>query len=344
MVHTSELLPRTHPAAHGGVQINYRSSAGVLAEVQIDIGFMHRGAEKLLEYRDYRQGAALSNRHAWTSPTAGEYAYVLAAEQLLGLQVSLRAEALRAIFSEIDRVVSHLTFLQAFPHAHSLPCREGWANLMERVTGARMHHQVIRIGGVSFGLESDDIASITTLAAQTENDLKNFELPTHLERVGVLTTEVASQHGVTGPIARASGVEWDERCRSYGWYRDFAPRVAQSGDIPARLQILIDEIISSLDLINAATTDAMSPGELMVRTPKTIRLPEGEIHLAVEGALGANGVSLFSNGGRTPDRVRLRTASLSNLSALQAVLVGNREEDLPAILASWPFISGDSDR
>lgn len=343
-MHTSQLLPLTHPASHGGIDINYSSADGVITDVQIEIGYMHRGAEKLLEYRDYRQGAALSNRHLWTCPTAGEYAYVLAAEELLGLQVSPRADALRAVYCEIDRIISHLTFLQAFPGAQLLPTREGFANFMERVTGARMHHQVIRIGGVSFGLEAEDLVALKALGAQTKNDLDGYLLPTEFKGVGILTREVAAQHGVSGPIARASGVPWDERCRDYGWYQNFKPRVGEAGDIPARIQLLIDEVNASLDLIDLAVTDATGVGELLIRTPKTIRLPEGQMHVLVEGALGANGVSLFSAAGRVPDRVRLRTASLANVSALRDVLVGNREEDLAAILASWPFISGDSDR
>lgn len=343
-MHISRLLPPAHPATHGGINIDYSASNGVIEEVKIEIGLMHRGAEKLMEYRDYRQGAMLANRHIWTSPTAGEYAFVLAAEEMLGMQVTSRASALRAIYCEIDRIISHLTFLQAFPGAHRFSVREEWADFMERATGARMHHQVIRIGGVAFALDREQVDRIAVLQRQTSADITGYSIPNEFSGHGVLTNEVASRHGVTGPIARASGIVWDERMSNYGWYHDFQAVSESAGDIPARIRILVDEVHQSLHLIKAAIDAAMSDGEILLRTPKTIRLPEGSAQAFVEGALGANGVSLYSTGGRAPDRVRLRTASLGNLSALEEVLVGMSEAALAPMLASWPFLAGDSDR
>lgn len=339
MVHSSALLPQWHPATHGGINIDYTSIDGRIDVARIEIGLMHRGAEKLLEVRDYRQGAALANRHIWSSPTAGEYAFVLAAEELLGLIVSPRADAHRAIYCEIDRIISHLTFLCFLG---PLPVREAWANFMERATGARMHHQVIRIGGVAFGLEAPQLDEIEKLMAQTEIEVGGLTVVG--EGVGLLSPDVAAQHGVTGPIARASGINFDERCTGYGWYSNFQPVRESGGDAAARFRTLIAEVVQSMALIRSAISSVGGDDELLVRTPKTIRLPEGETYVAVEGALGSNGVALFSTGAKAPDRVRIRSASLGNLSALESVLSGVDERDLGLLLASWPFLAGDSDR
>lgn len=339
MVHTSALLPGRHPGTHGGFNLDLKVSSGVIDQAEIEIGLMHRGAEKLLEYRDVRQGAMLANRHIWSSPTAGEYAYVLAAEELLGLQPSPRADALRAIYCEIDRIISHLTFLA---YLAPLASRERWADFMEAATGARMHHQVIRIGGVAFGLDENHFLEIEKLSSETKDEISALEV--RGQGIGVLTQDVAASYGVTGPIARASGIEWDERMRGYGWYQDFQPVVNRQGDAASRFTQLVREIEQSLQLISGAKSLALSEEELLVKTPKTIRLPEGHAYAAVEGALGSNGISLYSDAGKTPQRARLRTASLSNIAALQAILPGQKESDLPLILASWPFLAGDSDR
>ena len=338
-VHSSQLLPKVHPASHGGINLNLQIDAGVIKSASLEIGLMHRGAEKLMEFRDYRQGAALANRHVWSSPTAGEYAYVLAAEELLGMQITPRADAHRAVFCEIDRVISHLTFLS---YLAPMPVREKWANFMERTTGARMHHQVIRIGGVAFSLDAEHLDEAAALSEETRMELRAIELPG--DGIGVLTSSVASSHGVSGPIARASGVAFDERQRGYGWYQNFQVIVQSSGDAKSRFEQLQAEIAQSLELIELAGRDCSGNDELLQRTPKTIRLPEGEAFASVEGALGSNGVALFSTGGKAPDRLRLRTASLGNLSALEEVLVGTAESDLALCLASWPFLAGDSDR
>lgn len=339
MVHSSSLLPKAHPASHGGINIDYRLNDGVVVEARIEIGLMHRGAEKLFEVRDYRQGAMLANRHVWSSPTAGEYAFVLAAEELLGLQISPQADALRLIYCEIDRVISHLTFLS---YLKPIDVREKWANFMEVATGARMHHQVIRIGGVAFGLDDNHLDQIRSLSNETETSVASIDVLG--QGIGTLSTSVAASHGVTGPIARASGVAWDERMAGYGWYSTFTPVIGNQGDAASRFNQLIAEVRQSLNLIERASTACIGSDDLLIKTPKTIRLPEGHIYRAVEGALGTNGVDLFSTAGKAPDRLRLRTASLGNLSALQEVLVGTAEVDLPLLLASWPFLAGDSDR
>jgi NADH-quinone oxidoreductase subunit D len=339
-------LSPLHPITHGGFQIHCDLDGDAISLARLEIGFVHRSAEKLFEVRDYRQGAMLANRHIWTSPTAGEYAYVLATEELLGILISPRADALRLIYCEIDRVLSHLAFLAPVLLVDGISqSREQLANFMAKVTGSRMHHQVIRIGGVAVGLEAETSETLELLLVDVEKELSSInsnELPGL--GVGVVKPELIASYGITGPIARSLGIAHDERMFHYGAYRDFTPVVAQAGDVSARLEVLVKEIEQSITLIRGNLDDALATGELLVRTPKNLRVPEGESHQGVEGALGRNSVSLFSSGGLAPARLRLRSASFANLQALEAALIGLPVGLLPLFLAAWPALAGDSDR
>lgn len=334
-----------HPSMHGGYQLHCELDGDLIASAKVEVGFVHRSAEKLLEVRDYRQGAMLANRHIWTSPTAGEYAYVLAAEELLALTVSRRADQLRLIYCEIDRILSHLSFLG--PALGRLcASREALADFMAITTGARMHHQVIRIGGVASDLDADAAMALMTILDKVAIDVESLtdsEVINSAVGVGVVGEGMINGFGISGPIARAAGIARDERTTGYGAYENFKPAVRFEGDGAARYLVMLDEISASRSLIST-TIKELEPGELLLRTPRNLRLPEGESHRAVEGGLGRNGVSLFSTGGLAPARVRLRTASFAHFHALEMLLVGLHRDDLMALLASWPVIAGDADR
>lgn len=337
-------LSPLHPLSHGGFRIHCELDGDVISHARVEIGFVHRSAEKLFEVRDYRQGAMLANRHVWTSPTAGEYAYVRAVEELLGLSVSSRADALRLVFAEVDRVLSHLSYLA--PTLGESSAREELADFMSVTTGSRMHHQVIRIGGVAVDLDVEQRAKILKLLDAVEREVDVLRSSPLLEKaagIGPVDQTTIDSYGITGPIARASGVRRDERMSGYGAYHDFEPVVARDADARARLVLMMDEIEASCAMIvNAFSQDV--EGELLLRTPRNLRLPEGQAHCFVEGALGSNGVSLFSDAGLAPTRARLRTASLGNMHALESVLVGTSQTQLPLLLASWPVLAGDADR
>lgn len=341
------LLSPLHPLMHGGFRIHCDVDSDVIVAAEVEIGHVHRSAEKLFEVRDYRAGAMLANRHIWTSPTAGEYAFVLAVEELLALPISPRADQLRLVFSELDRILSHLAFLLPVlvPGGMST-VREDLADFLSLTTGSRMHHHVIRIGGVAVDLDEQRIEQLTAILDRVDvevDQLRSSELLAGFVGIGGVATEMIGSYGITGPIARSAGVLSDRRTTGYGAYRDFNPVVGASGDGAARLEVLIEEVLASRDLV-AGTLSTLGVGELLTRTPKNLRVPEGESHREVEGALGCQGISLFSDGGLAPTRVRLRTPSLAALHALEAVLVGVAVEQLPRLLASWPALPGDADR
>ena len=353
----------SHPSSHGGLRIHCDVENEIIMRAQIEIGFMHRGVEALFPERDYRQGVMLASRHDWSGPSGGELAYALAIEDLLGLTPPVRASWLRVLICELDRIVSALTFLGAIPEPTIAMIqrpmnrhREVVAYQLERITGARMHHQVIKVGGVAFDVDEAAMSEIagSLSAILQEVDLWHETLATSLftyQNVGVLDRDVAMACGASGIIARASGLSLDIRTSepyaTYGELEFFTRREpVVGGDIPARVASLLNEVELSIAIIEAATRALRERvGEpIEERTPKVLRLPEGETYRNVEGSLGASGVALFSDGGRSPVRLRLRTASVGNLMALEPTLVGLAVVDLPMMLASWPFLSGDSDR
>lgn len=356
-------LGYSHPSSHGGLRIHCEIEDEFITAAQIEIGFMHRGVEALFTQRDYRQGVMLASRHDWSGPSGGELAYALAIEGLLGLIAPIRASWIRVLISEMDRILSALTFLSAIPDQTSLQVREAMnthrekiAFVLEKITGARMHHQVIKVGGVAADIDEGALSEIETVLSETNKEMNFWHevLTASLQRyraIGILDREVALGYGASGIIARASGLSLDIRITEpYATYADLpflrkrAPGVA--GDIPARVTSLLSEVGLSIEIIHSASDQLreLRGRPIAERTPKVLRLPEGETFRNVEGALGASGVALFSNGGRSPHRLRLRTASFGNLAALEPTLVGLSVGDLPMLLASWPFISGDSDR
>ncbi len=353
----------SHPSAHGGLRIHCEIDGEIITTAEIEIGFMHRGVEELFVARDYRQGVMLASRHDWSGPSGGELAYSLAIEELLGLVAPPRASRLRVLLAELDRIVSALTFLSAVPNAgcasiqHAITShRERISDTLESITGARMHHQVIKVGGMAIDLGEHSFVRISgglrALADEITSWQSAFAVSLAPYRgIGVLSRDVAIAHGASGIIARASSVPLDVRiAQPYASYSEVQHLLESAnqftGDIPSRISLLFHEVIVSSAIVNEVISRLRaSAGEpIAERTPKALRLPEGEVYRNVEGSLGINGVALFSNGGRSPNRLRLRTASFGNLSALAPTLTGLAVRDLPMMLASWPFLSGDSDR
>lgn len=356
-------LGYSHPGSHGGLRIHCNIEDHSITHASIEIGFMHRGVEALFTQRDYRQGVMLASRHDWSGPSGGELAYALAIEDLLGLIPPVRASWIRVLICEMDRILSALTFLSAIPDTKSLQIREEMnahreeiAFALEKVTGARMHHQIIKVGGVFVDVDEDALSDIESVLKRTNQKMDSWReaLTASLQKyksIGILGRDIALSYGASGIIARASGLSLDIRiAQPYATYADLQflgeRTLETAGDISTRLLWLLSEVGLSLKIIASASEQLRElRGEPTAeKTPKVLRLPEGEIFKNVEGALGTSGVALFSNGGRSPLRLKLRTASFGNLAALEPSLVGVAVVDLPMLLASWPFLSGDSDR
>jgi NADH-quinone oxidoreductase subunit D len=362
-------LGPAHPSAHGLLKLRLTLDGDRIVAAEPEIGFMHRGAEKLFEARDYRQIIVLANRHDWLGAFASELGVVLAAERLARIEVPPRATWARTLLAELNRLLSHLAFLSSYPpeiagtepgrgELAAFAAREAVQAVMEEVTGGRMHYMFNRVGGLKEEIPLgwldrarrtvDEVrASLPVIGAAVASD--GFRART--AGVGVLTGEQVRQYGVSGPAARACGVDFDlRRDEPYLAYGELAGvlrvPIRQAGDCLARFECLLEQVDVSLDLADesAARLASLPRGPLSARLPKVFKVPEGHAYAWTEGPLGLNGYYLVSRGGKTPWRLKLRSASFSNVAVLPEVLPGHRVTDLAAILGSLFFVVGDMDR
>jgi NADH-quinone oxidoreductase subunit D len=365
-----------HPAGHGMLKLRLRMDGARITAAEPVIGFVHRGAEKLFEARDYRQIIVLANRHDWLSAFSSELGVVLAAERLAGIEVPPRAVWARTLLAELNRVLSHLAFLGSYPPeiveapaeatgpaepagAAALDARELLQTIMEEVAGGRMHYMFNRVGGLKEELPAGWLSRVGAAVAAVRAALPAIGAIVRADPrfraltrdVGVLTGEQVCQYGVSGPAARASGVDFDlRRDEPYLAYRELAGTLRvitrAEGDCLARFECLLDQVEVSLDLVDACASRlaALPPGPIAARLPKVLKIPEGHIYAWTENPLGLNGYYLVSRGGKTPWRLKLRSASFSNVQVLSEVLPGHRIEDVTAILGSLFFVVGDMDR
>ncbi len=359
-----------HPATHGVLRLRIVVDGEQIVSAEPMVGYMHRGAEKLFEVRDYRQIIVLANRHDWLSAFANELGVVLAAEQMLGMDVPERAVWARTLLAELNRVLSHLMFLGSYPLElgaitpvfYAFREREELQAVMEEISGGRMHYMFNRVGGLKDDLPAGWLGRVGAAVAMVRSrmpDLESLLVGNEIVRartagVGVLPAELAAEYGVSGPIGRASGLDVDlRRDEPYLAYAElFAPggpgRVVTrtDGDCLARLEVLLEQVHVSLDLADACIDRlrGLPAGPVNVRLPKVLRVPEGHIYRWTENPLGINGYYLVSKGDKVPWRLKLRSASFNNVQVLSRMLPGCLVSDMVAILGSTFFVVGDVDK
>ena len=360
-----------HPSGHGMLRLRLTLEDDRIVTADPVIGYVHRGAEKLFEARDYRQIIVLANRHDWLGAFASELGVVLAAERLAGIEVPPRGVWARTLLAELNRVLSHLAFLGSYPpeaaeggasaaaEAAAARARELLQSIMEEISGGRMHYMFNRVGGLKEELPAGWLGRVGAAAAQVRGDLPQIgaivegseRFRSRTRDVGVLTGGQVRQFGVSGPAARASGVDFDlRRDEPYLAYAELAGSLRvvtrDAGDCLARFECLLDQVAVSLDLVDACASRlaTLPPGPLSARIPKVLKIPEGHTYAWTEGPLGLNGYYLVSRGGKTPWRLKVRSASFSNVQVLGDLLPGHRVADLSPILGSMFFVVGDMDR
>jgi len=355
-------LGAEHPSNAGLIELRLWTEDDVISTASIVVGAMHRGAEKLFEVRDYRQILMLADRHDWQAPFFGELAVAMACEQMMGLAIPDRAVWLRTLLAEHTRIISHCGFLGYV--AHRLQSDPGLRDLREalrnqnlRLTGNRIHPMATRVGGL--GVDADEAwlhaeRQLAERARRVSEELLTLidsaPFASLTSGVGLLDRDTIQQFGVSGPAARATGVDLDLRVqRPYLAYAELGAMISfpirRSGDAQTRLRVLAEELAVSASLIIACADRLRElPGPVSVKLGKIIRVPEGEAYLAVEAPLGIAGVFLVSRGEKTPWRLKLRTPSFNNISSLERVLVGVPTQALEATLASIGYVVGDIDK
>ena len=356
-----------HPATHGVLRLRLELDGERITRAEPIVGYMHRGAEKLFEVRDYRQIIVLANRHDWLSAFANELGVVLAVERMLGMEVPERAVWLRTLLAELNRVLNHLMFLGSYPLElggitpmfYAFTERESVQQVLEEVSGGRMHYMFNRVGGLKEDVPAGWTDRVRQAVAAVRAGLPrlsglvldNEVFRSRTRGVGVLDPEAAVAYGVSGPIARASGVDFDlRRDEPYLAYGELGEvlRVATrtEGDCLARFEVLLEQTENSLDLADACLDRLarLPAGPVNQRLPKVLRAPEGATYAWTENPLGINGYYLVSKGEKTPHRLKLRTASFNNIQALGELLPGTLVSDMVAILGSFFFVVGDIDK
>jgi NADH-quinone oxidoreductase subunit D len=288
---------------------------------------------------------------------------------MLGMEVPVRATWTRMLLAELNRVLNHLMFLGSYPLeiGASTPIfyafreRETIQEVMEEVSGGRMHYMFNRVGGLKEDLPAGWLGRASAAVAAVRNRLPQIEelifgneiFRARTVGVGVLTPHLVEQYGVSGPIARAAGVDADlRRDQPYLAYADLIAAgglrvpTRHAGDCESRFAVLLDEVKVSLDLADACLEHlaTLPQGPINVRLPKILKAPEGHIYCWTENPLGVNGYFLVSRGEKTPWRLKLRSASFNNISVLPRMLPGCVVADMIAILGSMFFVVGDIDK
>jgi NADH-quinone oxidoreductase subunit D len=364
-----------HPSTHGVLRLVAKVDGELIESVEPVVGYMHRGYEKLAEVRTYPQVTALLNRIDWTAGLANEVPFIVAAERLMGIEAPERAQYIRVMLAEMFRISAHLLFLSSYPLElgastplmYALREREYVLDLIEGVTGGRFHPNFNRIGGVKpaagggktqrtvaqdlpagfFAGTRRAMSKVLDVCDDMVALVRGNEIFQQRTRgVGVIPAPKALEYGVSGPNLRGSGVRFDLRkVEDYLPYDrfDFDIPVGENGDCYDRYVVRLEEIRQAARIVMQAV-EGMPDGPLRAKVPRVIKVPKGECYVRAENPKGEMGYYLVSTGGRGPYRVKIRSASFSNISVLPWLLEGALVPDIIAILGSLDFVLGDVDR
>jgi NADH-quinone oxidoreductase subunit D len=376
-----------HPATHGVLRLLLELDGEIVINCIPDIGFLHTGVEKNMEAKTYQKAEVMTDRLDYMNTVGNNLAYCMAVEKLVDLDVPPRAQAIRVILTELQRLASHLVWIGT--HALDLAAmsmfmyafreREIILDILELVSGQRMMTTYIRPGGVWRDVPVEFEGAVRDFIKMFPKRIDEYEAlltknPFLLDRllgIGVLTKEAALSYGVTGPILRASGVDWDLRKKrpymGYDQY-DFIVPVRAEGDNYARYLVRVQEMRESLKIVEQALNKlpmgpVRSDNRKFVPPPRSeigtsmealihhfklwtegFEAPKASIYSAVESPRGELGVFLEGDGGPKPYRIHMRTPSFENVGALPEMAKGHLVADLIAIIGSIDFVLGDIDR
>ncbi len=352
-----------HPATHGTLRIVAKLDGEQVLWAEPIMGYMHRGYEKLVEVRTYPQVTTLVNRIDWLGSFANEVPFILACERLMEVEAPPRAQYIRTILHEMGRIAHLVMFLGDMgvqigaltPMFYAMRDREYVLNQIEAVTGGRFHPNFDRIGGVKDDLPAGWIdetkramRKIEGVCDQIEDLMMGSEIFQQRTRgVGVIPAELAQLYGLSGANLRASGIDWDLRRDvdvPMAWkHADFKVITHTDGDSFARTWVRLQETREAAKIVTQLC-DSIPSGPIMAKVPRIIKVPAGEAYVATENPLGEMGYYVVSKGDLGPFRVKIRTASFSNVSIVPWLLRGVYVPDIITILGSLYFILGDIDR
>jgi NADH-quinone oxidoreductase subunit D len=354
-----------HPSTHGVFRMVLVINGEKVVDVTPHIGYMHRGGEKLMEAMDFRQGIGYADRTEYLAQFSAELGYCLAVEKLMGIEVPERAEYIRVILTEMNRLSSHFMFMGAFgidsglfgtSFTYAFREREYIQDVFEEVSGDRLMYAYFRVGGLAWEVTDNFVERVHEVLKKSQAGIKDLDdlLTTNeifmarCQNIGAFTAERAIAYGLSGPLLRASGVNWDlRRDEPYSIYPRFKFNipVGNYGDVYDRYLVRLAEMRESVSIIEQALEQLPAEGPIVPeKMPRRLRTPPGEVYAKVESPRGEWGVYLVSKGGDKPHRLKMRSPSFCNLSALREMTIGQFLADAVMILGSMDIVLCDVDR
>ncbi|MDQ0251196.1 NADH-quinone oxidoreductase subunit D [Sphingomonas kyeonggiensis] len=377
-----------HPAAHGVLRLVTELDGEIIERIDPHVGLLHRGTEKLIEYKTYTQALPYFDRLDYCSPLGMEYSYVLAVEKLLDLEVPLRGQYLRVFFAELTRICNHMLNLGSHvmdvgamtPNLWMFEIREDCMNFLERASGARMHSNWFRVGGVR---QDVPLKLLTDIAEWLDTRLPRLfgdaislvaENRIFLQRnvdIAVVSREDAVAWGFSGPMIRGAGIPWDIRkSQPYDVYDrvEFDIPVGTRGDCYDRFMVRVEEVYQSARIMKQCLQQ-MPEGPVLTLDRKVApprrgemkqsmealihhfklfsegyHVPAGDVYVATESPKGEFGVYLVSDGSNKPYRCKIRPTAFSHLQAMDFMSRGHMLADITAILGALDIVFGECDR
>jgi len=352
-----------HPSTHGVFRMRATLDGEVIVDIEPVFGYLHRGIEKLAEERTYTGVIPLTDRLDYLASMSNNLAYVLAVEKLAGILVPERAEYIRVIMAELQRIASHLIAVGSFlndcgafftPFLYMFREREKIVDLFEMVSGQRLLYNYMRVGGVSQDIPDEFLPALAKFVRQMPGFIDEYDqllaeneiLLARAKDVGILPKELAINISASGPLLRASGVRWDIRkADPYSIYDRFEFDIPTgiAGDCYDRYWVRVQEMRQSLRIIKQAMEQIPS-GPVRGEVPHLIRPPVGEAYAHIEAPKGELGFYLVSDNSIAPYRCHIRAPSLINLTALREMMVGWKVQDVIIIFGSIDITMGEVDR
>ncbi len=377
-----------HPAAHGVLRLVTELDGEIIERIDPHVGLLHRGTEKLIEYKTYAQALPYMDRLDYCSPMCMEHSYVLAVEKLLDIEVPLRAQYLRVFFAELTRIMNHMLNLGSHvmdvgamtPNLWMFELREDTMNFYERASGARMHANFLRPGGirqdVPLKLLTDIADWLDTRLPRLFGDAISLVAENRIFKqrnvdIGIVSREDAVRWGFSGPMIRGAGIPWDLRkSQPYDAYDrvEFDVPVGTRGDCYDRFMVRVEEVYQSARIMKQCLAQ-MPEGPIASLDRKVVppkraemkrsmealihhfklytegyHVPAGEVYVATESPKGEFGIYMVSDGSNKPYRVKIRPTAFSHLQAMDFMSKGHMLADITAILGAMDIVFGECDR
>ncbi len=352
-----------HPSTHGVFRMRATLDGEVIVDIEPVFGYLHRGIEKLAEERTYTGVIPLTDRLDYLASMSNNLAYVLAVEKLAGIKAPERAEYLRVIIAEMQRIASHLIAVGAFlndcgafftPFLYMFREREKIVDLFEMLSGQRLLYNYMRVGGFAQDIPDEFLPALHKFVGQMPGFIDEYDrllaeneiLLARSRGVGILPKEMAINISASGPVLRASGVRWDIRkADPYLIYDRFEFDIPTGGvgDCYDRYRVRVQEMRQSLRIIEQAMAQ-IPGGAVKSKVPHLIRPPAGEAYARIEAPKGELGFHLVSDSSIAPYRCHVRAPSLMNLTALRDMMIGWKIQDAIIIFGSIDITMGEVDR